>query len=725
MLKDIRPGTYDSGPSYFTVLTSVMDKKDYLFFAASDGYMNYNMRDNEGIGGAQIWRTDGTVKGTSRAFDRSENDVHIDRVSLDAAFPARFAVYQHGLYVSASYGQYDRWIPSGGFKFDSNVSSYQVNQAVVIADVDTHPTQGNLSVTLHVDKGLLVLRDATQLGENSPKSLSFLVAESRTTDRLFLTNALIALGHSVEVVYSGEEAYEAVIARYSKSREVKHRGKVRPYDCVIMSLHFERVLNATNGESEEVSSWDGITTIRQLRWWETSQLAASASASASASLSLSESDAQGLPMKIIAMSKKFDSMVNVEAEMLSAGANLHLWQPTTDSLVYQNAYQSTSKGRSMLLLSDGRSTSLNMYVKMSEREEYNAMASVIVKYLYRVDQTINITSEMEEGQRESLTSEVLNGLPGLTLGHTLHLEGNVLEINAVLQHLFYFPPNGTRAVKDVSLTIEVMDQPIVCHSLSRSSNGEREGEREDGRGRVDGDLPIANPALPMQVAYYSTYLSRLTTNTGREGGALAEEDVPLFDRQGDLILTRLCEETDYYHRHDNRSRTVKTIPIYVVPCNQPPRMTFHRYENQTELITAADMLSMSLDVSTSLPTIRMMDEDIERVDFLTTSYGKERQPVYTMTFDALVGRLSFASLSTYPEVQVISGTSYLDRHTVLQGPFDKLNQVVYHGILYTCRSIDGCMKGFSDRVMVEVNDMGVYGKGGPLTYSQYFNITVV
>jgi hypothetical protein len=96
---------------------------------------------------------------------------------------------------TGNYGTYDRLFPKGGFEWDSDPTAYLIDQAVVVADVDSHPNDDNVTVVLNVDRGLLLLGDRTEVGENSPTVLQFLVAESRLTDRVHLTNALIAAGH--------------------------------------------------------------------------------------------------------------------------------------------------------------------------------------------------------------------------------------------------------------------------------------------------------------------------------------------------------------------------------------------------------------------------------------------------------------------------------------------------------------------------------------------------
>ncbi|KAJ1405678.1 hypothetical protein B484DRAFT_214121 [Ochromonadaceae sp. CCMP2298] len=309
MVKDVRPGSADSGAAYLTVMASQLDGLDYLYFAASDGVYNRNPRSLEGLGGAQLWRSDGTEGGTVRAFDRTSNDLYFDRQSLDAAYPASFGVYKAGLYVSANYGT-DRTFPKGGFEWGSNASAYLVDQAVVVGDADSHPRDNNVTVVLRVDRGLLLLGDQTEVGENSPARMQFLVAESRLTDRVQLTNALLALGHEVESVLDGRSAYERVTARYE---EGKTNTLLRQYDCLLVALEF-------SGGSV---GWDGLQAIRQIRDWETLTVGPEGAGG----VGRGANSTSRIP--IVAMSK-LRNLIDDQAQATEAGADLLLLQTVTD-----------------------------------------------------------------------------------------------------------------------------------------------------------------------------------------------------------------------------------------------------------------------------------------------------------------------------------------------------------------------------------------------------------
>jgi len=71
-----------------------------------------------------------------------------------------------------------------------------------------------------------------------------------------------------------------------------------------------------------------------------------------------------------------------------------------------------------------------------------------------------------------------------------------------------------------------------------------------------------------------------------------------------------------------------------------------------------------------------------------------------------------------------TGKGNLDRSVTASGPLDVVNRAV-ESMKYICRSMDGCLSGYVDRVTVIVNDEGFNGKGGPLTDTQTMMIVVV
>jgi hypothetical protein len=103
----------------------------------------------------------------------------------------------------------------------------------------------------------------------------------------------------------------------------------------------------------------------------------------------------------------------------------------------------------------------------------------------------------------------------------------------------------------------------------------------------------------------------------------------------------------------------------------------------------------------------------------------------------LYGRLTLFSELAIGIKQSV-GTSYNDRKMVLQGPLDLIQKTIHSSsstvpptvsllsasfssnnhnmsaFQYMCRSIDGCQDGFIDIIKIELNDLGIYGKGGPI-----------
>lgn len=216
LMVDIRPGVGGSNPSFFAPLHSALDGAAYLVFTATDGHAVSGLDMTEGVGGSQLWRTDGTKDGTYRLFHKTSNDLYIDRAALEASYPHRLTVYSRALYLPANYGQASYAIPRGGIRTGPNGAGnneqrlFGIDQAFVIADTDT-PPDGSVTVTMAVDRGLLLLNPSADdvaaeaaggaaaagsatganagaggAGGSDPK-YKFLVAEARATDTDFIT----------------------------------------------------------------------------------------------------------------------------------------------------------------------------------------------------------------------------------------------------------------------------------------------------------------------------------------------------------------------------------------------------------------------------------------------------------------------------------------------------------------------------------------------------------
>jgi hypothetical protein len=180
MLIDIQQGSPNSSPSYFTIKQSPLDGQDYLYFAATDGKYALSLDNPVGYGGSQMWRSDGTLPGTQRAFDRTENDIYFDFPSLDAGnYPSTFTVYKDGLYLPGNNGVHHVIIPAGlGSESESAAAAggggIRIDQALVVSDIDT-PPHGNCTLVLEVSKGLLIVEAPDKLPSWSPSQLKVLI----------------------------------------------------------------------------------------------------------------------------------------------------------------------------------------------------------------------------------------------------------------------------------------------------------------------------------------------------------------------------------------------------------------------------------------------------------------------------------------------------------------------------------------------------------------------
>jgi ELWxxDGT repeat protein len=793
MLKDISPGTFGSFPSYLTIMTSTLDSlKDFLYFSANDRSQMSSFRsrsldgrvtDHDVMNEIQLWRTDGTTEGTQRAFDRSGNDFSLDRSSLDSAFPAKFGIFQKNqLYVSASYGDYDTLLPSGGLNFSSSMntssdfplSAYDRRQLAILDDIDTSPLAKNYTMTLSVDKGILILRDndfasSTNIHSpfgrrNSPVSLKILILEIKTIDRIYLMNSLVALGHSVDVFEESDLAIDAIQQAYhlSQTKTPSAIDRSRPYDALIVGLKIGN--DGTSGQ------YDGFQVIRLIRFWESSILLNNPSYSM---------------ISIIAMSKQFE-VLNDESESLAAGADLFILQPSTE---YQNstsfvggnaAASSIPPSPSFLVINnENKRISFELYEKEIQQQDYLKLGRYVSSFLSHFYQVLNITTFIEPFQEFAINTLSSKSplFPGNIFGYKMILQGNLTILNDVLMNIFFYSPNGTNAVEDINLTIEVSDDTTPrCPSInpyelmknfSATSLPLSHDENVAGNNMMpylvdylDANGRIRNSSSSTFSAssdsFSSASVSRpfilSTTATGNHNIYYHHRNVVQYIKDSFLNASTFgkyqnCVEEDY----ERVPSTKKIIPIYVMAVNQPPVLQLLDYPsvNVTSSYPPSPnnpnppsyiSFKSTLDEGRMLPAMILSDDDIRRIS-LFNEYGRSIQPSFYFSIEAFYGRLTLFSELAIGIKQSI-GTSNNDRKMVFQGPLDLLQKTFHSSSFavpptisvlssssssssfsssnmsafqYVCRSIDGCQEGFIDIITIELNDLGIYGKGGPIS----------
>ena len=445
LLRDIRGGLGDSSPSFLTVMTSALNKQSYLMFSASDGEFVRGINNVEGFGGSQIWRTDGTYTGTSRAFMRTGNDVYVDRASLDLAHPSAFTVFKNGLYLSGNVGVQNVIIPKGGFLADNEEASViGIDQALVVADVDTPPT-GNISVILSVSAGFLVLDDKTSTTpwskNNNNGSLRVLVVESDALFTNLFLNSFSASGHTVDMATKGQEALDLIVSASTK-------GFL--YDIVVMDLDLTMS-----------QSWDGVQTARAIRVWEEQQRTMIPSLDALTIVGVS-------PLRSYVGSELLVQEISKIPDQVKP-FDLYLPLPPTryaENLPVINLeYRDTSVGTSPGIVSF--KTSL-MAQDEWQQSDFDALVATMEKFIFRTSRDVNITviTPAQDAQLATMPKDLKNKfLAGTsTVGVAISIEGTIIEVNVALRALYFNAPIGTNG--NITLTVTATDRPLGCNNAS-------------------------------------------------------------------------------------------------------------------------------------------------------------------------------------------------------------------------------------------------------------------
>lgn len=727
LLKDIRPGAPDSTPSFMTVFQSTLNGQSYLLFSATDGHLTQGEHALNGLGGSQLWRSDGTAAGTHRAFSRTMNDFYFDREALDMNHPASFAVFYNSLYISASYGEHDNIIPrgvvvGGSSPFhSSNVDLMQGNsQLAVIDDVDTHPDD-NITVVLTVDQGMIVLAQATNLPPSSHPQLEILIAVRDTYTRVLLSNALTAMGHVVTLVSDAVSAYNAITNRATQvmtsqrliaagltavdGLTVDETGRIidRTFDCVIMGLNFHGESDPTSSTYRSPHEWDGFQALRMIRQWELQTAAVQWGG-------IKSTPANVLHVPIIAVSFIHEVM-NAEPESIQAGADKFMELPLTNVFA-----DGAAAGQVVTEITDTGSYRTKATVeKESERAAYDTFASVVAKYLTHRFGGVEIVASLRKDQ--SLSIVELDALPGLTVGSTVSITGTLSQVNHVLRGGYYYAQQG--AFGQVDLVITVHDRPVRCSTgLAATATKQVSAEFSDESSKdmpdESGDDSYNLNAGISKGVYTNSSLSR-GVNTQLNGGlvtsstsyftgfinTLSDSNHSLLDYTDTSIA--LCDSTN------GSSVVSRYIPIYVVAVNQPPR-----------IMVAATGFSVTVDTITAVPALAMDDADFSK-QTLISSFGLNVTAPVSVILTCGVGRLTFPS--AYGLV-FLQGTGFTDRIVSLTGSYTDINTAL-QTVWYECRAQDGCFSGFKDTVTVLVDDQGFSGRGGALTATMELTVTIL
>ena len=698
LLVDIRPGSPGSFPSFMTVWPSALDGKNYLVFTATDGTLANGVNSLEGVGGSQIWLSDGNINGTRRALQNSANDIYIDRPGLDADYPPYMGVLGSALYIPGNVGDLDFQVPSGGFRLQVN-EFYDLgyNQAAVIGDVDT-PTNGQLTVTLSVDAGLVAINVDPAVAvvvtgsvgsSSSTPPVSVLIVDSMLTERMLVFNALIEQGCVVDAVDSGEAAYAAVKQRAIDAAKISRQQVVagnwtvpqkvfdryRFYDLILVSFTFP---NFSGNAAAEVANeyWyrmDGVELVRTLRTWE------------------SANRRDLTPTQIYVMST-FNRTDFARQLSLSAGANQFLLAPPSNFLSDSQLFQSgpppvfnvnqtaeiadelwsyalkygTSNGASSTILQTMATGEL-----MQEVVTYAAFASLILQdYHNSLPSTVGFATVSTLPSAIALTAIDLAALPSPTYGSRITITGTLRQINNLMSNVFYYAAIGTAGTN--MLTFTATDMPMQC--------------------QLPADIgPLASVKSSDPRALFRTPPS---------------QHALLQPQSFNASAATLCDTSL------QTSNTVSaSIPFYVLQVNQPP-----------SVVLSVTDFTANVDIDLLVPLVVLQDVDHHYSPPVHDSNGNEQIPPMSVTVTVVNGTVGFGLLNGLGLPQ---GSGTQDQLVSLNGPLNLVNNALAT-MLYLCASTSpGCVEGYTDTITVFTNDEGFSGQGGPLTASATMTVNLV
>jgi hypothetical protein len=161
---------------------------------------------NAGVGGAQMWVTDG--QNTSRAFEQTHNAIDIDAVATNSDYPAQLAIYSDTLYFSASKTKLYNVLSASELAAYSGSSS--TSRAIVVEDVDDVNFSNVYHIDIFAEKGVLTLADVSGLkftkGDGySDQHMSF------SSDLPHLNAAFAVVTYTSKIHQSGEDVILVVV----------------------------------------------------------------------------------------------------------------------------------------------------------------------------------------------------------------------------------------------------------------------------------------------------------------------------------------------------------------------------------------------------------------------------------------------------------------------------------------------------------------------------------
>lgn len=231
----------------------------------------------------------------------------------------------------------------------------------------------------------------------------------------------------------------------------------------------------------------------------------------------------------------------------------------------------------------------------AEREmakQYQIFVSTLMKLMFPL--TYSDVSVVVSGMT-SLSYEEESGLPSMTYGDVVVIEGTVEAVNRVLRGVYYYAsiPSGDLA----TFTVNVTDQPLLQCSSS-----------------------AALPTVLAQNTPTFYFLSPLSQS--------------LLTPQMNSSNSSVCHATSLL-----TNTVTKSFPIYIQAVNQAP-----------EVLLTSTSFNSSVGVSNVVPVVQVFDVDHSNGPIEYDSTGVVQLPPVSVLVSAGNGRVSFTGLrgGTYP-----------------------------------------------------------------------------